>query len=178
MEKILKYTKANVRVTDETGAILFEDHNLFVDSGRALIAQIFMGTSPYGPGFDYTKIVCDLGNNSTPPAIDNIDLAMISPPFSAYPIASIGIYAGYPVPLSGEPTGVHFQFRYTASGDQTIKELGLFYRPYVVGSPTFPERGDNTALYTGTMITRLKTTLSSIVVGNGRIITIDWKIIF
>ena len=58
-------------------------------------------------------------------------------------------------------------------GDVTIKELGLFYRP---DSASFPQR--LTAPEVGTMLARIKTTLSSIVVGDTRTITIDWKIIF
>ena len=178
MKEILKYTRANVKVTNEE-AILFEDHNLFVDSGRALIAQIFMGATPWGFPFDYTSIVCDLGDNASVPSQSDIDLAMITPPFSSYPISSSGLEAGYPIALSGEPTGIHFRFLYTATGgDKIIRELGLFYRPYVIGVPAFPFRGEDPTLYTGTMITRIKTTLSSIVVGDSRTITIDWKIIF
>lgn len=168
MKNILKAARANVTVKDkDTGLILFKDSNLFVDSGRQLIADIFVGSVAFLP----TWWVCDLGDNATAPDFDQTDiLGYVSP-------LSFSSSAGYPIILSGEPTGVNFQFEFTNSGsDQVIRELGLFYRPNTVTND-FPRRHTVTGA-TGYMVARLKTTYSSVVVGSGRTITIDWKILF
>jgi hypothetical protein len=171
MKEIFKYAKVNVQVTDNaTSKIIFEDHNLFVDTGRIFIAQSIKGTISGGP-ITPSYFVCDFGNNATTPTINDIDLASYLSP------NSIAVNTPtYPADFAGQPTGVHFQFLYTnATGlDVTIRELGLFYRP---DSDQFPLRHSITAA-PGTMLARLKTTLSSIVIGNTRTITIDWKVIF
>ncbi len=171
MKEILKYSKVNVRVTDnDIGKILFEDHNLFVDTGRTFIAQSIKGTISGGP-ITPSYFVCDLGDNATTPTVNDIDLANYLSP------NSIAVNTPtYPADFAGQPTGVHFQFLYTnATGlDVTVRELGLFYRP---DSDQFPLRHSITAA-PGTMLARLKTTLSSIVISNTRTITIDWKVIF
>jgi len=169
MKDILKYTKVNVKVTDkETDKTLFRGHNLFVTSGRIFIAETFMGTIS-GNVINPTLFACDLGADAGTPVIDDVDL------ISYIPTCSVGVTAGYPAALSGSPTGIHFRFSFVngTGGDVTIKELGLFYRP---DSASFPQR--LTAPEVGTMLARIKTTLSSIVVGDTRTITIDWKIIF
>lgn len=172
MKEILKKARVNVEVRDkETGDILFADHNLFVDKGRETIANIFVGTVSIDP----TKFACDLGDSSQTPDVTDLDLVGFPPATATLQDTSIAITAGYPIILSGEATGVHFNFEFVNTGfggDQTIRELGLFYR----NAPLFPFRElDGT---TGPMLARLKTTLSSIVVGDNRTITIDWKIIF
>ena len=167
MEKVLLYTKINVAVKDrDTGELLFEDSNLFLDEGRAVIASIFQGTL----GIDKTKYVCDLGDGAGTPAANDLDLDNYLG--DGYSIAVNE--PAYPTALSGEGTGVHFQFVYAAAGDTTIRELGLFLRP---SSDSFPDRnsGDGEAGY---ILARLVTTYSSIFVGSGKTITIDWKIIF
>jgi hypothetical protein len=166
MFHILKHAKANVKVSDNDNNTLFEASNLFTDSGRTVIALVIMGAL----GIDKTKYVCDLGDGTDSPSIIDIDL-------SNYIDVSIAVNEPiYPAQLLGEGTGVHFQFEYSNSlgSSVTIRELGLFYRP---NSDSFPDRnsGDGAPGY---LLARLKTTYSSIVVGNGRSITIDWKIIF
>jgi hypothetical protein len=168
MRNILKHARANVKITDETGTIIFEDHNLFVDSGRAFIANIFQGAVVFNP----VALVCDLGSSSSTPSVDELDLVSYTSPLS------IAMAPAYPIALSGEPTGVHFQFIFNNTGlggDKIIKELGLFYRD---SSDDPPRRGSSPATMVGTMLARLKTTYSSIVVGDTRTITIDWRIIF
>ena len=170
MIKILKSARANVMVKDkETGLLLFRDSNLFVDGGRQLIADVFDGTTAFLP----TWWVCDLGDDATATETDQVDLVgYISP-------LSFSSAVGYPTGLAGEPTGVHFQFEFDNtgySGDQVIKELGLFYRPDTV-TDDFPRRHTSTGA-TGYMVARLKTSYTSVTVGDGRTITIDWKILF
>jgi hypothetical protein len=164
MKEILKYSKANVCIKDEEGKILFADSNLFVDSGRELIAKIFRGD--VADAALSTKIACDLGDDATNSAPDQLDLINFT-----NSLAAGATIVSYPE----APTGVHFQFTFTAAGDTIIRELGLFYRP---DSDSFPTRGSDPPTMTGTMIARLKTTLSSITVADTRTITIDWKIIF
>jgi hypothetical protein len=167
MEEILKYTKVNVCIKDEDEKILFEDHNLFVDSGRVFIADILRGAISFNPIY----FVCDLGTGTTTPVASDTDLVTYTSPLS------IQINTpSYPIALLGTATGIHLQFIFNNTGfggDQTIRELGLFYR---ANSNDFPRRGTPVSL--DTMLARLKTTLNSIVVGNTRTITIDWKIIF
>lgn len=166
MKNILKYTKANVRITDkEAGNIIFEDHNLFVDAGRAFIANFFFDPYP----FDKSKMVCDLGDNAAAPAVTDLDLG------NYLTGCSVGLTGGVPQVLSGSSTGVLFQFSFPAPADKTIKELGLFYRPF---SDTFPLRGSDPTTMKGTMIARLKTAGSSITIAAGKTINIEWKIIF
>lgn len=169
MKNIFKYTRANVCIKDkETSRTLFEDSNLFVDSGRNLIANVLRGAVTIIPAF----FVCDLGSDDTVSSTSQLDLVSYTSPLSIAPVA------GYPIALTGEPTGVHFQFSFnniSFGGDQVIRELGLFYR---VDSDDSPRRGSDPTTMTGTMLARLKTTLNSIVVGDTRTITIDWKIIF
>ena len=168
MEEILKYTKVNVCIKDEDEKILFEDHNLFVDTGRAFIANVLRGAIV---AFNPIYFVCDLGGGTTTPVASDLDLV------SYTSLLSIQINTpSYPIALVGAPTGIHLQFIFNNTGfggDQTIRELGLFYR---ANSNDFPRRGTPVSL--DTMLARLKTTLNSIVVGNTRTITIDWKIIF
>lgn len=171
MKNVLKYTRANVRVSDEFGQTLFEDHNLFTDSGRAFIAGILLGTIAYNQTF----FACDFGSDGTTPTAEQDDLVT----YISSPEASVYVTSGYPIAMPGYATGVHFQFSYTSAnplGD-TIRELGLFYRP---DSDVYPAigRGSVPATMKGTMIARLKTTLSSINVSSGRTITVDWKILF
>lgn len=172
MKELLKYTKANVRITDtKTGCLLFTDSNLFVDTGRIFIAKTLRNAIDGGGFIDSTMFVCDLGDSSATPTVTQTDLqgAIIAG-------ASIAVAAGYPQELSiTEPSGLNFQFVYTAGALSTIREFGLFYRPI---SDTFPARGSVPATMKGTMLARLKTTLSAITVGASQSITIDWKIIF
>lgn len=169
MNEILKKTKVNV-VMKDNGRIIFADSNLFLDGGRILIAQMFLGAASIP---DKTKYVCDLGNDSTAPAPADTDL------YGYISDASIQVTSGYPIALAGSLSGISFNFLYTNSGpDVTIKEIGLFYRS---GSDNFPLRGtgypgDRSGV--GTLIARLRTTAQSIIVGSGRTITIDWNIIF
>ncbi len=170
MKELLKYTRANVRVIDtESGCLLFTDSNLFVDSGRAWIADAFRNAIAGGGFIDASKFACDLGNNSQTPAVTDLDLVGTI-------LASVAIVGGVPTALSAQPTGLNFQFAYVNSsgGDIVIKELGLFYRNIA----SYPARGAVPATDYGTMLARLRTTLSSITVGNTRTITVDWKIIF
>jgi len=165
MKNVLKHAKANVSIRDkETGELLFNKSNLFVDAGRALIAGLFLGTI----GIDKTKYACDFGDDATTPAVNDVDLVN-------YIDVSVGINEpSYPMALSGEGTGVHFQFEYSAAGDTTIRELGLFHRPTSASFPAAVRGVDDV----GDMLARLVTTYGSIFVGTGRTITIDWKIIF
>jgi len=165
MNNTLKYAKVNVRVSDESGKTLFEDHNLFVDTGRKFIADLLTETIA---SFDKTLFACDLGTDSTTPVPGDVDLVVYA--VTAEP----GLVATYPLAIDGEPSGIWFQFSFESAGEQTIRELGLFYRP---DSDDFPNRHTVTGA-PGYMIARLKTTLSSIVVSTGKTITIDWKIIF
>jgi len=168
MKKILERASANVSIKDnETGKILFKGHNLFVDSGRTLIADIFKNAISFNPGF----LVCDLGDDATVPDAIQVDLVHYLSPFS------VAITGGYPISIDGEPSGVHFQFGFTNSSGApvTIRELGLFYR---ANSDAFPFPGSDPVSMRGLMIARLKTTLSSITVSAGSQFTIDWKIIF
>ena len=170
MKELLKYTKANVRIIDtETGCLLFTDSNLFVTSGRAWIADALRNAIAGGGFIDSSKFACDLGNDSQTPATTDLDLAGTI-------LASVAIAGGIPTALSAEPTGLNFQFVYTNStgNDVVIKELGLFYRNIA----SYPDRGAVPATDYGTMLARLRTTMSSITVGNTRSVTIDWKIIF
>lgn len=171
MSGILKYTRVNVQVADrQTGEILFKDHNLFVETGRTFIAQAMKGTISGGP-ITPSYFVCDLGDDATTPTVNDIDLINYLSP------NSIAVNTPtYPADFPGQPTGVHFQFLYTNTTglDVTVRELGLFYRP---DSDQFPLRHTITAA-PGTMLARLKTTLSSIIISNTRSITIDWKVIF
>ena len=172
MEKVLKYTKANVCVKDkETGVILFKDSNRFVDSGRELIVNVFIGTVIMNPLY----WACDLGDDSEEPDPEDNDLAGYLD-ITGNGLGSVGVY---PIQLAGEGSGVHFQFEFTNStgSSQIIRELGLFYRPDPDITTTFPVRLPAPAS-PGYMIARLKTTFSSITVGNGKVLTIDWKIIF
>lgn len=174
-EIVLKYSTANVCVTyKDSGEMLFRDHNLFTDSGRALVANIFTVTPALSPAFDPSKIVCDLGDNSTTVNRTDLDLGMIPDPFTTLPLASVQLSGTYSIPLSGASSGVHFSFDYTASGSKNISELGLFYRP---SSDSFPDRGSVPETMRGTMLARLKSP-GVITVADTRTITIDWKIIF
>jgi hypothetical protein len=170
MEKVLEHSRANVSIKDkETGVILFKDSNLFVDVGRALIRDVFIGAATASP-LNTTFWVCDLGNDAGLPTVTQANLLN-------YINASVAVKGGYPIALSGEGTGAHFQFDYTASGgDKTIRELGLFYRTDVVTND-WPNPHDTTGAV-GYMVARLITTRNSITVGSGKTITIDWKIIF
>lgn len=163
---ICKFSKVNVSVRSND-RIIYADSNLFVDTGRILIAQTFSGAVI----FDASKFVCDLGDDATTPTVSDTDI--LSPITSA----NIAVnFPSYPAILVGSASGVQYQFIYTNPGaDMVVRELGLFYRP---GSDAFPGRGSNPATMTGTMLARLRTTLSSIIIGSGRQITIDWKIIF
>jgi hypothetical protein len=169
MKELLKYTRANVRVADtKTGCLLFTDSNLFVDSGREFIAKTFINTIEGGGFIDKTKYACDLGDNAQTPVVTDTDLV-------GTVLANIAIDVGGPTALVGETTGLNFQFVYSAGALITIREFGLFYRPV---SDTFPARGSVPASMTGTLLARLRTTLSAITVGAAQSITIDWKIIF
>lgn len=173
MNELLKYTKVNVQITDkETKELLFEGHNLFVESGRAFIADTFKGFisgSTINPAF----FVCDFGDDATTPLASDVDLYN----YNSTDELSVGITVGYPANIVGSPTGIWFQFEFNnATGlDQTVRELGLFYRP---DSDDFPRRGADPSNMKGVMLARLKTTSASLVVGNSRTITIDWKILF
>lgn len=169
MKELLKYTRANVCVTDtESGCLLFTDSNLFVDAGRAWIADAFRNAIAGGGFIDASKFACDLGSSSQTPVVTDLDLVGAI-------LASVAI-VGIPTALSAQPTGLNFQFVYTNStgNDVVIKELGLFYRNIA----SYPDRGAIPATDYGTMLARLRTTMSSITVGNTRSVTIDWKIIF
>lgn len=168
---ILKYAKANVRITDEDGKLIFKDSNLFLDSGRQFIADTLKATIS-GSSINPSLFACDLGDDSTTPAVDDVDL-------TNYIDISLAVNTPtYPTDLAGEPTGIHFQFTYanTSGSDITFRELGLFYRPDSLVAPLFPYRG--TPSNAGYMLAHLKTTASSIVVGDTKSITIDWKILF
>ncbi len=168
MKNLLKYTNANVRITDtKTGCLLFTDSNLFVDAGREFIADTLRNAIDGGGFIDSTKYVCDLGDNSQTPVVTDTDLI-------GTVLANIAI-TGIPTVLVGESTGLNFQFVYAAGALTTIREFGLFYRPI---SDVFPTRGSVPASMTGTLLARLRTTLSAITVGASQSITIDWKIIF
>jgi hypothetical protein len=173
MNELLKYTRVNVRIKDkETQELLFDGHNLFVETGRAFIAETFKGQISGGviqPG----AFVCDLGDDGTTPVATDIDLYN----YNSADELSVGVSPTYPADLAGSPTGIWFRFDFVNNTgiDQTIRELGLFYRP---DSDDFPKRGTSPSTMKGTMLARLKTTSSSLVVGNSRTITIDWKIIF
>lgn len=168
MKELFKYTRVNVRIADkDTGELLFKDHNLFVDTGRVFIAEAIRGTIS-GATINPAAFVCDLGDSGATPTINDVDLT--SPVLDAcLPIV------GSPAALSGQPTGVAFNFVYANAGalDVTVREFGLFYR---VDSNDFPRRG--TPSTPGPMLARLKTTLSSIVISPARSITIEWKILF
>jgi hypothetical protein len=172
MKKVLGDARANVCIYDkETNELLFTDSNLFVDIGRALIADTFSGTIVLNP----TYFACDFGDNAAAPTVDDADLY-------GYPCAAGGTInlanaPGYPVPFAGNPTGVHFKFEYTAAIDTTIRELGLFYRPDPDITDSYPARHSVTGDQ-GYLVARLKTTYSSIFIGTGKTITVDWKIIF
>jgi hypothetical protein len=172
MIDILKYAKANVRIIDENGLLIFEDSNLFVDSGRKFLADTLKATIS-GSQINPSLFACDLGDSSTTPAVEQVDLV-------SYINISIAVDTPtYPTDLPGEPTGIYFRFIFDNTGfggDQTIREVGLFYRPDSFVAPLFPFRG--TPSNAGYMLARMKTTASSIVVGDTRTITIDWKIIF
>lgn len=168
MKELFKYTRVNVTVKDkETGKLLFEDHNLFVDTGRVFIAQAIRGAIS-GATINPLAFVCDLGDSGATPVLGDTDLTS--------PILDVCLPTiGSPAAFTGQPTGVIFNFSYTNSGaiDVTVRELGLFYR---VDSNDFPKRG--TPSTPGIMLARLKTTLSSIVISVSRTVTIEWKIIF
>lgn len=169
MKDLLKYTRANVRITDtKTGCLLFTDSNLFVDTGREFIANTLMNTIEGGGFIDRTKYACDFGDSSQTPAVTDTDLIGTI-------IGNVAIEGGGPTVLTGAPTGLNFQFVYTAGILITIRELGLFYRPL---SDTFPARGTIPADMTGTLLARLRTTLSAITIVAAQSITINWKIIF
>jgi len=176
MNEILKYTTVNVVVKDrETGLMLFSDHNLFLDAGRVMIANFFLGSS----SLDTTKFSCDFGNDSTTPLPTDLDLGGQAIPSTSWITnASAPVSASYPILLSGTATGIHFLFEYTSAAENTVKELGLFYRPNTDNNPVVGGRGSDPTTMTGTMIARLRTTFASIVIGSGKTITIEWKIIF
>lgn len=171
MKDILEHSKANVKIFDGLGNIIFKGSNLFTTSGRQFIADTLKATIS-GASINPSLFACDLGDDSTTPTTDDVDL-------TSYIDVSIAVNTpAYPADLSGEPTGIHFQFVYTNSSgsDVTIRELGLFYRPDSIVAPLFPYRG--TPSNAGYMLARLRTTASSIVVGDTKAITIDWKILF
>lgn len=174
MNKICNKTSVNVRVSDaETNETLFEDHNLFVTTGRVFLSQLIRGVLS---GFGVEYYSCDLAEGSAVPVSDDIDVT-----YDSSTTVSAVRSASYPIELSGEPTGVHFRFTYTnnesPSRNVVIRELGLFYRPDA--GAYFPARDPSDSDATkGTMLARLKTTLNSIVVSNAKAVTIDWKIIF
>jgi len=174
MDKICKKSRVNVIVRDkETGEVLFEDHNLFVISGRQFLAQLVRGVLS---GFGVEYYTCDLAEGSSIPEHEDIDIS-----FDPSTTVSAVRSASYPIELSGEPTGVHFRFSYEnyeiPARSVVIRELGLFYRPDA--GAFFPARDpDDSEGTRGIMLARLKTTLNSIVVSEGKALTIDWKIIF
>jgi len=166
MEELLKNLRANVSIKDkDTNEVLFADSNLFVDSGRVFIANVISGVTILAP----TYYVCDFGSGSATPTVADTDLSAFITGLSTPLSGSVTILSGY-------PSGLNFQFIYTNSSgsDITIRELGLFYRDL----PSFPLRGAVPSTDFGVMLARLRTTLSSIIIGNTRSITIDWKIIF
>jgi len=172
MKELLKYCRVNVEVKDkETDELLFEGHNLFVDIGRAFIADTLRAAISGGV-IQPALYACDFGDSAATPTVDDIDLAGTLKGSAQLTDAS------YPAAMAGEPTGIWFQFTFTNNTglDITARELGLFYRPDTIGSPAFPGRGS--PANAGTMLARLKTTSSSIVIGNSRTITVDWKILF
>jgi len=175
MNKILKYTKANVRVSDvESGCLLFTDSNLFLDSGRAFIADSWRNAITTGAGFiDGTKFACDFGDDSETPAPDNIDLASFITDAGGGVPASIALAVAA---MSGEPTGLSFTGSFSPIDSVDIRELGLFYRN--IGSVPAYVRGAVPATDYGVMIARLRTTYGKITVGAGKSIAVEWKIIF
>lgn len=169
MKELLKNSRINVQIRDkETGETIFNGHNLFVDQGRAFIADALRAAisgATIQPGY----YACDFGDGSTTPTTDDIDLV-------SFLTLSAALVGGYPAAMAGEPTGIHFQFTFTNGGaDATVRELGLFYRP---DTDDYPNRGSDPTNMKGTMLARLKTTSSSIVIGSTRTVTIDWKILF
>jgi len=165
MNKILKYTKANVRVSDvESGCLLFTDSNLFVDSGRAFIADSWRNAITTGGGFiDSTKFACDFGDDSETPAPDNVNI--VGTLLGSIELAVAGMLG------EGEPTGLSFTGTFLPIAPVDIRELGLFYRN--IG--TYPDPLDPDF---GVMIARLRTTYGKITVGAGKSIAVEWKIIF
>lgn len=172
MKELLKYSRVNVKISDkESKKIIFTGHNLFVDSGRVFIADALRNAIS-GSVIQSQYYACDLGDNAATPTADDIDLINYISPLS------VGLVLGYPAALSGEPSGIHFQFEFNNTGfggDKTIRELGLFYRP---DTDDYPRRGSSPTTMLGTMLARLKTTSSSIIIGDTRTVTIDWKILF
>lgn len=165
---LLNRTLLNVCIFDKkTGDVLYKGHNLFVDSGRKLIADIFTGAVTFDP----INFVCDLGSDATNVLPSQLDLLNYTSPLSF--IAT----NPYPISLSGYASGVDFLFEFNNTGfggDKTIRELGLFYR---ADSDDFPRRGSDPPTMTGVMLARLKTN-GAITVSDTNTITIEWEIIF
>jgi len=165
MKDILKKVFINVEIKDENNKVILNQSNLFVEVGRELIRDVLAGIE----SIDNTKYVLEVGTSTQVSAESNTDI--ISPftdPNQAYTnsyvINSIGI------------TQIDFVFTYTNStgGDVTFAEMGLFYRPLGPDPDVTPDDRVNI----GVLLARLKTTYTSITIGNGKSVTITWSIIF
>lgn len=165
MRDILKKVFTNVEIKNENGKILLKQSNLFVASGRTLIRDVLKGDVV----INNTKYVVEFGSSSQIPAESDTDIITPFPDpnqvyTSTYTINAVGT------------TEIDFVFTYTNStgGDVTFTEMGLFYRPL---GPD-PDVTPNDRVNIGSLMARLKTTFTSITIGNGKNVTITWKIIF
>jgi hypothetical protein len=160
MRDIFKNIFANVLIRDDLRKVLLNQSNLFVETGRGFVRDLLAGDIT----LDNTKYVVEFGASTQVPAQSDTDLITPLSPVAltnTYVISDVGV------------TEIDFAFDYQNStgGDVTFAEIGLFYRP--VDYDPGPGR-----VNAGTMLARLKSTYTSITIGDGRTISLTWKIIF
>ncbi len=162
MRDIFGRAFTNVKIRDHENKTILDQSNLFVRDGRAFIRDILAGTA----AIDYTKYVVEMGTSAQIPAEADSDI--IAP----FPNPN-EVYTGFTTPSPLGFTEIDFVFVYTngTGGSVTFRELGLFHRP--LGPSPGVARVDK-----GTLLARLKTTYTSITIGDTKQVTITWKIIF
>lgn len=165
MRDILKKIFANVEIKNGDNKVLLNQSNLFVEVGRGLIRDIFKGDV----SIDNTKYVVEFGTSTQIPAEADTDI--ITP----FPDPNQVYTNSYTINAVGT-TEIDFVFTYTngTGGNVTFTEMGLFYRPLGPDPDVTPDDRANI----GVLMARLKTTFTSITIGNGKNVTITWKIIF
>jgi hypothetical protein len=167
---ILKQVITNVLVEDkETKEILFEGHNLLTNIGKSVIRNVFSGELVLEQASAKPKYAVELGNpvTVTSPAYSDTDIQDHSPG------VDISLASVVNTDLSSSSFQVQLGFDYTNSFGVSIdfKEIGLFYRP----GASYPSV---TSVPQDFLIARLRTTYNKVTIGNGRNITITWKILF
>lgn len=158
MRDIFKDIFANVEITDSNGNMLLKKSNLFVDKGRAFIANVLAGTFTYNK----SNIRLELGQDKT--ATSYADQALVSP------FAPAIIINNNLVEVTTNPTEIKVSFSYTnnTGASVSIKELGLWHKIGTIPGPFTDEY----------LLARIVVSYSSIVISDKNSVTITWKLLF